>query len=84
MLSMESTSNRMSRLGKSIVTDTELLTFERIIEEIDAVGTDTVAALASLLLAPERVSAAGIGPSEERFREAVARVNPAHAELQAA
>jgi predicted Zn-dependent peptidase len=84
MLSMESTSNRMSRLGKSIVTDTELLTFERIIEEIDAVGTDTVAALASLLLAPERISAAGIGPSEERFREAVAHVNPAHAELRAA
>jgi predicted Zn-dependent peptidase len=84
MLSMESTSNRMSRLGKSIVTDTELLTFERIIEEIDAVGPDTVAELASLLLAPDRISAAGIGPSEERFREAVARVNPAHAELQAA
>ncbi len=37
MLSMESTSNRMSRLGKSLITDTELLTFERIIAEIDAV-----------------------------------------------
>jgi predicted Zn-dependent peptidase len=84
MLSMESTSNRMSRLGKSIVTDTELLTFERLIEEIDAVDRDAVAQLAALLLAPQRTSAAGIGPSEERFREAVARVNPAHAELRAA
>ena len=84
MLSMESTANRMSRLGKSIITDTELLTFERIIEEIDAVGTDTVAELAALLLAADRVSAAGIGPSEDRFREAVAHVNPAHAELRAA
>jgi predicted Zn-dependent peptidase len=84
MLSMESTANRMSRLGKSIVTDTELLTFERIMEEVDAVGTDTVAELAALLLPAERISAAGIGPSEERFREAVAHVNPAHAELQAA
>jgi predicted Zn-dependent peptidase len=84
MLSMESTSNRMSRLGKSIVTDTELLTFERLIEEIDAVDRDAVAQLAALLLAPQRTSAAGIGPSEERFRDAVARVNPAHAELRAA
>src|SRR5207247_3486958 len=30
MLSMESTSNRMSRLGKSLISDTELMTFERI------------------------------------------------------
>src|SRR4029079_14427795 len=29
MLSMESTSTRMSRLGRSLITDTELLTFER-------------------------------------------------------
>ena len=36
MLSMESTSNRMSRLGKSLITDAELLSFERIIAEIDA------------------------------------------------
>ena len=40
MLSMESTSNRMSRLGKSLITDTELLSFERIIAEIDAVEPD--------------------------------------------
>jgi predicted Zn-dependent peptidase len=76
MLSMESTSNRMSRLGKSIVTDTELLTFDRLIAEIDAVEAAAVAELSALLLAAERVSAAGIGPSEERFRAAVARVNP--------
>ena len=37
VLSLESTSNRMSRLGKSLVTDTELLTLERVIAEIDAV-----------------------------------------------
>lgn len=77
MLSMESTSNRMSRLGKSLITDTELLTFERIIDEIEGVQPEAVSELAALLLAPERIAAAGIGPSEERFREAVARVNPA-------
>jgi hypothetical protein len=30
-----------------------------------------------VLLAPERLSAAGIGPDEERFTDAVERVNPA-------
>jgi predicted Zn-dependent peptidase len=75
-LSMESTSNRMSRLGKSLITDTELLSFDRIIAEIDAVEPDAVAELAGLLLAPERLSAAGVGADEELFREAVERINP--------
>ena len=77
MLSMESTSNRMSRLGRSLITDTELLSFERIIAEIDAVTPDAIAELAGLLLAPERLSVAAIGPSEERIAEAVTRLNPA-------
>ncbi len=77
MLSMESTSNRMSRLGKSLITDTELLSLRRIIAEIDAVDGDALAELAGVLLAPEKLSAAGIGPSEERFLAAVDTVNPA-------
>ena len=76
MLSMESTSNRMSRLGKSLITDTELLSLERIIAEIDAVEADAVADLAAVLLAPERISAAGIGPDEGRFHDALARLTP--------
>jgi predicted Zn-dependent peptidase len=76
LLSMESTSNRMSRLGKSLITDTELLSLDRIIAEIDAVEQDALAELAGVLLAPERLSAAGIGPSEERFLAAVERVSP--------
>ena len=70
-LSMESTSNRMSRLGKSLITDTELLSFERIIAEIDAVEEDAVAELAGVLLAPDRLSAACVGPDEDRFRAAI-------------
>jgi predicted Zn-dependent peptidase len=76
MLSMESTSNRMSRLGKSLITGTELLSFERIIAEIDAVEPEQVSELAGVLLAPERLAAAGIGPKEELFLSAVERVNP--------
>jgi predicted Zn-dependent peptidase len=76
MLSMESTSNRMSRLGKSLISDTELLSIERIIAEIEAVGPEELAELADVLLSPEKLSAAGIGPSEKRFLAAVERVNP--------
>ncbi len=77
MLSMESTSSRMSRLGKSLVTDTELLSVERVIAEIDAVEPEQVTELAGLLLAPERLSAAGVGPRDDRFLTALERVNPA-------
>jgi predicted Zn-dependent peptidase len=76
LLSMESTSNRMSRLGKSLITDTELLSLDRIVAEIDAVEPGALAELAGMLLAPERLSAAGIGPSEDKFLAAVERVNP--------
>src|SRR6266536_649985 len=76
MLSMESTANRMSRLGKSLITDTELLSLERIIAEIEAIEPEALAELAGVLLAPEKLSAAGIGPSEKRFLAAVERVNP--------
>jgi predicted Zn-dependent peptidase len=76
MLSMESTSNRMSRLGKSLITDTELLTFDRIFAEIDAVEPDELAELCAVLLAPAQLSASGVGPDEQRFRDAVERANP--------
>jgi predicted Zn-dependent peptidase len=76
MLSMESTANRMSRLGKSLITDTELVSIERIIAEIEAVEPDEIAELAGVLLAPEKLSAAGIGANERRFMSAIQRVNP--------
>jgi predicted Zn-dependent peptidase len=77
LLSMESTSSRMSRLGKSLITDTEILSLDRIMAEIDAVEPEGLAELSELLLAPERLSAAGIGADEERFLAAVERVSPA-------
>ncbi len=76
LLAMESTASRMMRLGKSVITDTEVLSLERLIAEIDAVEAEAVAELAGALLAPDSLSAAGIGPREEPFVEAVERVNP--------
>jgi predicted Zn-dependent peptidase len=80
LLSLESTSNRMTRLGKALVTDTDLVTVEETIRRVDAVRAEDVAAAAATLFEPERLSAAGIGPRESRFRAAVARINPSVAE----
>jgi predicted Zn-dependent peptidase len=76
LLSMESTSTRMNRLGKSLITDSELLSLDRIVAEIDAVEASSVSELAGALLTPDRLSAACIGPSEERFLAALERITP--------
>jgi len=77
LLSMESTSVHMNRLGKSLVTESEILSLDRIVAEVDAVEGKSVCELAAVLLTPDRLSVAGIGPNEERFLEAVERVTPA-------
>ena len=71
VLSMESTSNRMSRLGKSLISDTELLTLERLMAEIDAVEPAELAELAAVLLPTDKLAAACVGPDEGVFRAAV-------------
>ncbi len=84
VLSMESTATRMSRLGKSLITDSEILSIDRIVEEIDAVEQELVAELAAALLAPGRLSVAGIGPAEDHFASAVERIAPGLAAAAAA
>jgi len=76
LLSLESTSSRMTRLGKALVTDTELVPVDETVRRIEAVTPEDVVALAGELFAPDRLAAAGIGPREELFRAAVERVNP--------
>jgi predicted Zn-dependent peptidase len=76
LLSMESTSARMTRLGKSLVTDAEILSLDRLVAEIDSVDTEAVCGLAAELLDPARLSAAGIGPSEDRFLAALENAAP--------
>src|SRR5256885_11870039 len=55
VLSMESTSTRMNRLGKGLITHSELLSLDRIVAETDADDTGSVAPLARALLAPDRL-----------------------------
>ncbi len=77
MLSLESTANRAVRLGRAVVNDMPIMPFDEVLAGFDAVSADDVSALARELFAPERLSAAGIGPDESSFRAAVERVNPA-------
>ena len=44
LLSLESTSNRMTRLGRAVITDVEIVSLEETLARIDAVTADEVAA----------------------------------------
>lgn len=76
VLSMESTLTRMNRLGSSILMDVPLLSVDEVLAAFDAVTLEDVMALARELWAPERMSAAGVGGSEDAFRSALESVSP--------
>ena len=76
VLSLESSSARMNRLGGSMLYGLPLLEAEELMARIDAVELDDLRALAAELWSPERLSAAGIGPSADAFHAAVAPVCP--------
>ncbi|MDP9401321.1 MAG: insulinase family protein [Actinomycetota bacterium] len=77
VLSLESTSARMNRLGSSLLAGLPLLTVDEVVDRVDAVGPEDVSALAAELFAPGRLSAAGIGEDEDAFRAALAPLSPA-------
>jgi predicted Zn-dependent peptidase len=69
-LSLESTTTRMGRVGRSLLLGSELLEPDEVYARVDAVTPSDIAGLASDLLDPRLVSSAGIGPDEQRFAEA--------------
>jgi predicted Zn-dependent peptidase len=71
VLGMESTGSRMHRLGGSLLFGLPLLETEEVMERIDAVTMDDMRSLVDDLWAPGRLSAAGIGPDEDKFCAAV-------------
>jgi predicted Zn-dependent peptidase len=77
LLALESTGARMNRLGAEVLTDTPLMELDELQERIEAVTLDDLAALAHELWAPERLTAAGIGPDADRFQRALAAAEPA-------
>jgi predicted Zn-dependent peptidase len=72
LLALESTTARMNRLGSTVLAGMPLLSVDDIEARIDAVTLDDVAALATDLYDPARLSAAGIGVDEGAFRSAIA------------
>lgn len=61
VLGLESTRNRMTRLGKNEATGGELLSVDEVVERIDAVTRDDVTRVSEEILAQERVLSM-IGP----------------------
>ena len=80
VLGMESTGARMERLGSAVLAQMPILELDETLARIDAVDANSVTALASELLAPQRLSAAAIGRDEEAFRLALEPLLPELAE----
>ena len=76
VLSMESTSTRMNRLGSSVLMGIPLLTVDEVLAAFDAVTLEDVAELARELWLPESLAAAGVGSDEDAFRSALTSVSP--------
>jgi predicted Zn-dependent peptidase len=71
VLSMESTSARMSRLGGSLLHDMPILSIDEVIERIDAVSLADLRELAGELFESRALSIAGVGPDERVFASAI-------------
>ena len=77
VLALESTGARMHRLGSEVLAAAPLLSLDEVMERIEAVSIEDLGALVGELWAPERLSAAGIGPEEQHFEQALAAIEPA-------
>jgi predicted Zn-dependent peptidase len=64
----------MNRLGSEILAGAPLLSLDEVVERIEAVSLEDLSALVHELWAPEGLSAAGIGPDEARFDQALATI----------
>jgi len=76
VLGTESPGTRMNRLGRAVVTETELLTIDEIIERIEAVQAQDLQALAAEFWQPDEMSVAAVGPNPDRIRAGIAKVTP--------
>ena len=63
VLGMESTTNRMQRLGRVELTYGEVVPLDRVVQEIDAVTSDGIRQLAHELFAPERMTTVALLPA---------------------
>ena len=72
LMGLESTGNRMNRLGRTLLMLGRVVTVDEVVARVEAVDGEQVAAAAARLLDPARWALAGTGPSEPlRLREVV-------------
>jgi predicted Zn-dependent peptidase len=71
ILGLESTSSRMTRLGKGVLTETEILSLDELAERIEAVTPEQVLTLASEVYRPAQLSVVGIGSDRLQFEGVV-------------
>ena len=77
VLSSESTAARMTRIARATLFDLPILTLDEMLDKVDAVTVSDIEGLAGELFSQGRMSAAGIGRDEDRFRGALAPVEEA-------
>lgn len=77
LLGQESTSARMNRLGRAVISGAEIVTLRETIRRVHAVSAEQVSALARDVFDPARLSVAGIGPREPVFDRAVGKLRDA-------
>ncbi|MHB1343726.1 MAG: M16 family metallopeptidase [Thermoleophilia bacterium] len=70
ILGLESTNSRMHRLGKGLLTGSEILGLDELTRRVDAVDAAQVLDLAAELFDPAAFSVAGIGTDEAVFKQA--------------
>jgi predicted Zn-dependent peptidase len=68
LLALESTAARMNRIGRSIITGSELLTPEEISARIEAVGAEDIRRLARTHLKLDNMYLSAVGPKELDLR----------------
>ena len=71
ILGLESTSSRMTRLGKGVITGTEILSLDELAARIEAVTPEQVLELAAELYRPAGLSVVGIGSDRSQFESVV-------------
>lgn len=65
VLSLEDTTTRMSRLGKAILSKTEILSVDDLIKRVDAVDMKDIRRLSNMLFKPDKMVLAVIGPFQQ-------------------
>jgi predicted Zn-dependent peptidase len=71
ILGLESTSSRMTRLGKGVLTRTEILSLDELAARIEAVTPEQVLEIASEVYQPGQLSVVGIGSDRTQFESVV-------------